>query len=138
MAELKFELGLVTYKLAGVNGETEVTFNPTDPAFLEKLFAAFDALEGKQQAFDADQSARSSFDRCRELDREMRTILDNALGGGVSEKLFGGMNVYAFAGGTPVWCNLLFAILDEVKSRMDAEQQAVNPRLEQYLAKYKR
>lgn len=44
MKELSFETGLVTYDL---NGLVQVTFNPTDSAFVERLFNAFDALDKK-------------------------------------------------------------------------------------------
>ena len=46
------------------------------------------------------------------------------------------MNVYAFAGGLPVWCNLIFAIIDLFDESVTAETAKTNPRLNKYLKKY--
>ena len=48
MAELNFATGIVTYT---VNGSCEVQFNPTDSAFVERLFNTFDTLDKKQEAY---------------------------------------------------------------------------------------
>ena len=45
-------------------------------------------------------------------------------------------NVYAMADGLPVWCNLLFAIMDEIDTSFAREQKATNPRIQKYTAKY--
>ena len=51
MKELNFETGLVSYNL---NGRCEVSFNPTDSAFVERLFHTFDELDRKQEAYRAE------------------------------------------------------------------------------------
>lgn len=139
MKELQFETGLVSYDL---NGRAEVQFNPTDLRFLEKIFATFDALDAKQDQYDAERGRisepRQLFEFARKIDREMRELIDAALGDNVCEAVFGGMNVYAYAGGLPVWCNLMFAIMDETDAAFTAEQQRTNPRLQKYLNKYKK
>ena len=48
MRELNFDTGLVNYS---INGKCEVAFNPTDSAFVEKLFNAFDVLDKKQESY---------------------------------------------------------------------------------------
>ena len=45
---LSFDTGLVTFDL---NGKASVTFNPTDSAFVERLFNTFDELDKKQDAY---------------------------------------------------------------------------------------
>ena len=47
MAELNFATGVVTFT---VNGKCDISFNPTDSAFVERLFNAFDTLDKKQEA----------------------------------------------------------------------------------------
>ena len=44
MKELNFDSGLVTYSL---NGKCEVSFNPTDSNFVERLYSAFEELDKK-------------------------------------------------------------------------------------------
>ena len=137
MKELSFATGLVTYDL---NGAAQVTFNPTDSAFVERLFNTFDALDKKQEAYKAEvekvADKREIFDSARRRDAEMRSMIDETMGQPVCEALFGGMNVYAMADGLPVWANLLLAVMDEVDTSFAREQKAANPRIQKYTAKY--
>lgn len=139
MTELKFETGLVTFAL---NGRTEITFNPTDSAFVERLFNAFDTLDKRQEAYKAEvertADKREIFETARKMDAEMREIIDAALGGGVCAAVFGEMNVYALADGLPVWANLMLAVMDEVDGTFAREQKATNPRVAKYTKKYHR
>ncbi len=138
MKELSFETGLVTY---AVNGGRELSFNPTDPAFIGRLFAAFNSLDERQEAYRAEMEAAdnlAAFELARRMDREMRALIDGALGEGVSEDVFGGMNVYALADGMPVWANLLLAVMSECEDGFVREQKASNPRLEKYIRKYRK
>lgn len=48
MKELNFDTGLVTYDL---NGKVEVTFNPSDSNFVERLYSAFEDLDKKQDGY---------------------------------------------------------------------------------------
>lgn len=139
MKELNFESGLVTYSL---NGKCEVSFNPTDSNFVERLYSAFEELDKKQEGYKAQiekmADKREIFDFARERDAEMRSIIDGVLEAPVSDAVFGGMNVYAVANGLPVWCNLMLAIMDEIDTTFAREQKATNPRIAKYTAKYKR
>lgn len=139
MKELNFESGLVTYNL---NGKVEVTFNPSDSNFVERLYSAFEDLDKKQEGYRATiekmAEKREIFEFARERDREMREIIDGVFEVPVSEALFGGMNVYALAGGLPVWCNLMLAVMDEVDTTFTREQKATNPRIAKYTAKYQK
>ena len=135
---LSFATGLVTYDL---NGKIELTFNPTDTAFVEKLFNTFDELDKKQEAYKAEvenAKKREIFDIARKRDEEMREMIDSALGVPVCEAVFGGMNVYALADGLPVWANLLLAIMDEIDTSFAREQKQSDVRIRKYSEKYKR
>lgn len=137
MKELKFDTGLVTFSL---NGVCDVSFNPTDSAFVQRLFDAFNTLDRKQEAYKAEIEKISDkskiFDIARERDREMREILDGIFEAPVCAALFGSMNVYALADGLPVWCNLMFAVMDEIDTSFAREQKATNARITKYTAKY--
>lgn len=139
MADIRFETGLVSYNL---NGVCEICFNPTDSAFVERLFHTFDTLDRKQEAYKAEieniTDKRKIFDVARARDTEMRGMIDEALGAPVCDALFGSMNVYAMADGLPVWCNLMLAVIDEVDTSFAREQKRMNPRLAKYTAKYHR
>lgn len=139
---LQIETGLVTYE---INGTVKITFNPTDSAFIEKLFVTFDALDEKQEAYKAEiEKAQVSgkkgeiFDIARKCDAEMRSMVDDVLGNSVCEALFGTMNVYALANGLPVWANLLLAIMDEIDTVFAQEQKLTNIRVKKYSSKYKK
>lgn len=139
MKELNFDTGLVTYDL---NGKVEVTFNPSDSNFVERLYSAFEDLDKKQDGYRSSiekmADKKEIFEFARERDTEMREIIDGLFGVPVSEALFGGMNVYALANGLPVWCNLMLAVMDEVDSTYAREQKATNPRIAKYTAKYQK
>lgn len=139
MKELNFDSGLVTYSL---NGKCEVSFNPTDSNFVERLYSAFEELDKKQESFKAQMEGmtdnKAVFDFARERDAEMRAIIDGVFEVPVCDAIFGGMNVYASANGLPVWCNLILAVIDEVDSTVVKEQKLTSPRLAKYTAKYQK
>ena len=117
-------------------------FNPTDSSFVERLYAAFEDLDKKQDSYRAQIESMADkkeiFDFARERDAEMRAIIDGVFEAPVSETVFGGMNVYAIAGGLPVWCNLMMAVMDEIDTAFTREQKLTNPRISKYTAKYQK
>lgn len=137
MKELNFETGLVAYK---INGGVTVQFNPTDSNFVKRLYAAYETLDGKQEHYkkrvETMADKKQVFEFAREQDEEMREIIDGLFGQPVSGEIFGGLNVYAMADGLPVWCNLMFAVMDEIDTGFAREQKATNPRLEVYRKKW--
>jgi len=137
MKELNFDTGIVTYN---INGKCEVSFNPTDSAFVEKLFNSFDTLDQRQETYRAEverlADKREIFQTARKMDGEMRDIINDLFGWDVCAAVFGHMNVYAMAGGLPVWANLLLTLMDEIDSGFAREQKATNPRIEKYMKKY--
>lgn len=137
MPDIKFETGKVTYTL---NGDTQVSFNPTDSAFVEKLFSAFDTLDKRQGAYKAEVEKmgdkREIFDIARKRDAEMREIIDGVFEAPVCKALFGGMNVYAMADGLPAWANLMLAVMDEIDTSFAKQKKLTDPRISKYLARY--
>lgn len=137
MKDLNFDTGVVTYNL---NGACEVSFNPTDSTFVERLFTAFDTLDKKQEDYKAEaeknKGTREIFTTARKLDTEMRDIINETFEEDVCTPLFGEMNVYALADGLPVWANLMLAVMDETDSAFAREQKAQSPRIRKYSAKY--
>lgn len=139
MKELNFDTGLVTYS---INGKCELSFNPTDSTFVEKLFNSFDTLDKKQETYKAEvektANKREVFETARKMDEEMRDIINEVFGFDVCAPLFGEMNVYALADGLPVWSNLMLAIMDEVDTTFAREQKQTNSRISKYTKKYHR
>ena len=125
-----------------MNGKCDISFNPTDSAFVERLFNAFDTLDKKQEAYKTEISKvgdnREIFSIARRSDEEMREMIDGVFERPVCKDLFGGMNVYAMADGLPVWCNFLLTVMDEVDTTFAREQKLTNPRIQKYTAKYHR
>ena len=139
MPEIKFETGVVSFKL---NDAAEVSFHPTDSAFVEPIFNTFDELDKKQEAYKAEidrcADKKEIFAIARRRDAEMREVLDGLFGKPICEPLFGTMNVYALADGLPVWCNLMLAIIDQIDTRSLQERKGTSARIEQYTKRWKK
>lgn len=139
--ELELDDGLLCLS---INGKSETVFNPTDIGFIERVYRVFEQLDGIQT--DLEKRIRASerdqiFAIAREADEQMRELVDGVMGAGTCAAQFGDVNVYARAGGLPLWTNLLFAVLDRCEAEVGAQEAAMSPRLEQYAkkwAKYKR
>ncbi len=137
MKDLNFDSGVVTYSL---NGKCEVSFNPTDSNFVERIYTAFNDLDKKQDEYKSriEKMADKNeiFEFARERDAEMRTIIDGVFDTPVCDAVFGGMNIYAMASGLPAWVNLMLAVMDECDTTFAREQKATNPRIAKYTAKW--
>lgn len=142
MTNLTIATGVVEYSL---NDTCHVAFNPTDATFVERVYQVFDKLDKQQDArtarikeIEAQNDSAALFSYSREVDEEMRADINDLFGTDVCAPLFGAMNVYAFADGLPLWANLLFAIMDVINSANDEQREKMSPRLNAYIAKYKR
>ena len=141
MKQLNFSDGLEEYSL---NGRVTIRFNPTDASFLEKLTALFSSLDALQEEVSPLQASIPEDDDsavlalARDLDARMRKLLDDFFGEPVCEALFGSMNLFASAGGLPVWANLLLALSEEVETALQGELTAREKRIAKYTAKYKK
>ena len=136
MKELNFDLGLNEYDLGG---KVTVQFNPTDVSFLEKLSESFAALDQIQEEVKREEitDEKDVYNLAKNLDIRMREIIDALFGMDVCTPLFGEMNLFASAGGLPVWANLMLAIADEVQDSMDSELTQREARIRKYTEKYR-
>ena len=135
---LSFDDGLVEYE---INGKATARFNPTDAAFVDRLYQTFTDLDAKQEEFQArvdeiGADGAEMFAYAKERDAEMRQIIDGLLGEGVADALFPDMNCYALADGLPVWINLLFAVAEEIEAAYHLEQDKTDRRMKAYSDKY--
>lgn len=138
MNTFTFDTGVVTFSL---NGAYEISFNPTDSVFVTKIAEAFDkigAIEEKYQAKFKAAAEKEVFSISRERDRETRQIIDEILGDGACDAVFGNMSVFALADGLPVWCNLFFAIMEQMDASVIKERKKTDSRISKYTAKYRR
>ena len=134
--ELSFANGVQEYTVHGVKGDVIIRFNPTDGAFIQRLYNAFDTLDKKQDKY-ADEVQKCG-DRVEIFNIADREIIDGLFEEPVCDSIFGSMNLYAMADGLHVWTNFLLALMDETDSAFAREQKATNPRIQKYTAKYHR
>ena len=135
--EIKFDLGLKTYTIGGV----DITLNPTDPAVLKRIYKAFEGLDAVQREYDAKLPEAKKdellwLELAETTDKEMRTRIDEAFGAPVADAIFGDVNCYALSDGLPVWMVLMLAVIDQLEKDITAQKKLTNPRLEKYVKKY--
>ena len=138
MADIRFDTGLKTFD---INGRCEVTFAPTDMAFIERVFTALDNMDKKQEGYRklADEvQDNEMFALARRMDNEARDEINAIFGTDVCTPIFGNLNVFTIADGFPVWANFVLAIIDELDGAFAAEKKKTNPRIAKYTAKYKK
>lgn len=141
MNELNFDLGVVTFK---VNGNAEIHFNPTNPNFVGKLHDTFLNMKNQQESYEKeiqdikDGDNSEIFNFCVRKDKEMREALDACFDEPVCEKVFGQLNVYAFAGGMPIWANFVLALFDVIEKYGEQEEKQMNDSVKKYLEKYRK
>lgn len=138
MRNIGYDSGVITYT---VNDGYEISFNPTDSAFVERLFNAFEVLDKKQESYrnEIEKMAdkKAIFEYARQRDKEMRELIDGIFEDSVSDGVFGKINVYALGSGLPIWANFILAVMDEIDTAFAREQKATNTRVQKYLNKYK-
>lgn len=138
MNTLNFSTGVKTFAVN--DGAVEISYNPTDPNFVERLYDVFVSTAEKYEAnknkeFDDN---KAFFEYARQRDKEVHEAVDGLFGEGVSDGLFEGISSYAMADGLPLWCNFLLAIIDTVPEELSTQIKASKPRVEKYLKKYHR
>ena len=132
MGVLNFQTSRKTYQ---VNEGCEISFDPADIGFVNRLFDLLERMEKQQKA--KPQSGENIFAEFARKDREMRAEIDAVFGEPVCEKIFGTTNVYSPAGGLPLCLNFLLAVIDEVDAASEAETKP-SARVEAYLHKYEK
>lgn len=136
MQELNISTGLVTYR---VNDACEVTINPTDVAFVEKLYSVFEELDKKQEEYKTEINAaekREVFHVADRMNTELREMVNGVFGMDICSAVFGNMSVCAMADGLPLWANLLLGFMDVVDDSFINEQKKTSARITKYSSKY--
>ena len=132
MGALNFQTGKKTYT---VNGGCEISFDPADIGFVNRLFSLFDKME-KQHGEDP-RNPEDVFAYAAKKDKEMRAEVDALFGEPVCDKIFGSTNVLSPSGGLPVVMNFLLALIDEVDAASEAETKP-SARVDAYIQKYEK
>lgn len=139
MPDLKFDVGVKEFTL---NDNVTVRFNPTDMAFIERLYDTFTGLDEEQDALKKRINESNDyvgiFDAAREIDSNMRSKINSLFDTDICTPLVGDINIYALADGFPIWANLLLALMDVVDAGYTDNAKARNPRVEKYTKKYKK
>lgn len=137
MPTLNFELGIQTFS---INDAASVSFNPSDWTFVEKVTDVMTILSDKQEkiesAMKSVQNMREFYITVKELDAEMRTLIDGIFTEPICEKIFGTVNLYSIAQGAPVWANFLFTLWEQLDDNLTKESKIKNPKIQKYLDKY--
>lgn len=133
--DIKFESGVKEYNLGG---KVTVEFNPTDVGFANKMFDAFSALDAKTEEYQKriNENKADVFAISRDMDAEMRDIINGLFGKDVCTPLIGDINIYARADGLPLWANLILAVMDVMEVTAQAEDKAAQKRIDKYTKKY--
>lgn len=132
MGTLNFQTGRKTYT---VNGGCEISFDPADIGFVNRLFDLFGKLE--KQRDEQPQNPEDIFTYAARRDKELRVEVDALFGEPVCDKIFGSTNVLSPSGGLPVVMNFLLALIDEVDAASEAETKP-SARVDAYIQKYEK
>ena len=138
MKQIQIPDGIEEYNL---NDRVTVRFNPTDVGFLERLHRVNTRLTELQAELNRaketlGENEEGLFSLASDLDARMRAELDSLFDVPICEALFGSTNLYASAGGFPVWTNFLLAIAEETGAEMQSELAAREQRIAKYTEKY--
>ena len=132
MGVLNFQTSRKTYT---VNDGCEISFDPADISFVNRLFDLMEKLE-KQQG-EKPENMEDVFQAFAEKDRMMRAEIDAVFEDTVCEKVFGTTNIFSPAGGLPLCMNFLLAVIDEVEAASEKETKP-SDRVNAYIRKYEK
>lgn len=132
MGTLNFQTTRKTYT---VNDTCEISFDPADIGFVNRLFELMEKLE--KQKNEEPQNPEDVFAVAAQKDKEMRADIDALFDESVCDKIFGNTNVFSPAGGLPLCMNFLLAIIDEVDAASEAETKPT-ARVDAYIQKYEK
>lgn len=137
---IQFNTGAVEYDING----TKVLMNPTDYAFVERVFNTFDTMDKMQEQYNDElqtigEDPEKMFDFYHRMEDKMRGLINDVFDGGdVCSSIFGRVSVFALSDGFPLWANLMLALMDEMDVAFAREKKLTNPRIKKYTAKYEK
>lgn len=147
---LNIETGIKTFVIKPSDEETgeeeiSVKFNPTDTNFAHRIYDTFEELSTSEEDFqkrlDAASGTAEIFEISGELDDIMRDKINALFGKDICTPLVGAkpnnVNLYAMAGGMPIWANLVLAVFDEMEDTFSVEQKLHNQKMAKYTEKYR-
>lgn len=132
MGVLNFQTSRKTYT---VNDGCEISFDPADIGFVNRLFDLMEKMEKQNNA--EPQEVENVFEAFAKKDRDMRAEIDAVFGEPVCEKIFGTTNIFSPAGGLPLCMNFLLAVIDEVDAASETETKP-SARVNAYMQKYEK
>ena len=140
MNTLSIDTGFKTYGLRAAKSDdvVEVSFNPSDTEFINRLYEAFSEADRLQKGYEAElESAGEDFPAVMEImrrkDKEIRAAVDSVFNNPVCDSLFPKMNIFSMGvNGVPVWANMLMAIIDVC----DADSAEMHSKQEAHIKKY--
>lgn len=133
---INIETGLKEFSL---NDAVTVYFNPTDVSFIGKIYDTFAELENRQEEYKEKITKGTTFEvleLTKTLDTEMREKLFDIFGVDVVTPLIGKANVYAMAGGMPIWANILLGVMDELEGETEEQKKLNAEKIAFYTKKY--
>ena len=102
----------------------------------------FNALDQKEKEYKEQaekiKDTAEIFDFFKKTENEMRNMIDGIFDVPVCDSVFENVSVYALSDGLPLWVNLMLAIMDEMNVSVMNEQKRMNPRVAEYMKKYKK
>lgn len=131
MEELNFGVCNKTYS---VNGGAEISFNPADISFANRVYDLLKNLEERQKE-KPPADIMDVFEVARIRDEQMRSDIDSVFGPGTCEKIFGSTNVFSPSGGIPLCMHFIMAVIDEIDAASEKETK-FSPAVEAYMKKY--
>lgn len=131
MGELNFQTSRRTYT---VNGGAEISFDPADISFANRMYNLVNKL-GEMQQESTPEDSVDIFAVAAVRDADMRAEIDAAFGESVCDKVFGSTNVFSPAGGLPLCLNFLLAVIDEIDAA-SARELKTSPQVAAYMQKY--
>lgn len=136
---INLDLGVKEYPIETENGKYTIKFNPTDIAMLNRITDLIETIANKGKELNInEENKNSTFEKCIQYDKYIRTELDQLFGENLCDTIFGQHNLNASSNGFPLWLNFVLAVVDEFDKGLLEEKNKVNPRLEGYLKKYKK
>lgn len=143
-AELNIDDGLVAYSVNG--GKATITFNPTDASFFKRLYDAFSKLSAMQDSVNEkhiDDAPEKVYEAMNDISAQMKAQIDETLAPfcnvpSICEAVYGGMNLWAYSNGVPVWCNLVLSLIDTAEGAAAEQKTLSKTAMEKYTKKYHR